>query len=201
MAKARTKKKKSTSKAAKKDIVQVNFEGTESRGGKKRTGRAHYPEGDYAVKIVDAEQTKSPEKETKQIVVQYAIKEPKKLKGKTVYDRHNLLPQSLWTFRNMLEAAGVKVPNKLAKIKLSSLKGKELAITLEDDEYGDKLRSRVTDWFALSEYEEMETEADLDEDEDEEEEEEDEDEEDEDEDEEDEDEEDEDMEELDLDEV
>lgn len=145
------KKKASSKKAVRKDEVEVDFKETESRGGKKRTGgRAHYPEGDYAVKITRAEVGKSPEKGTPQVSVTFQFTDGK-LKGKEITDQFYLTEKSLWRFRNLLEAAGIKVPDKAVKVKMSMLKGKKLAITLEDEEYNEKMTSRVTDTFALTE--------------------------------------------------
>jgi hypothetical protein len=130
--------------------------------GRKGRKQGHYKEGDYLVKIKAATYGKSGQKQTKQIVVQH-IFTGEKYKGKPIYDRHNLLPQSLWTLRNLLEAVGMKIPKGRFNLDLKKLIGKELAITVSDDEYDGKISSRVTDWFPASEFE-----ADVMEDEDEE---------------------------------
>lgn len=145
------KKKAAAKSPARRDEVELDFGETESRGGKKRSGgRKHYPEGDYAVKITRAEVGKSPEKGTPQVSVTFQFTAGK-LKGKDITDQFYLSEKALWRFRNLLEAAGIKVPSKAVKVKMSMLKGKTLAITLEDEEYDEKMQSRVTDTFALSE--------------------------------------------------
>jgi hypothetical protein len=57
----------------------------------------------------------------------------------------------------------MKIPKGRFNLDLKKLIGKELAITVSDDEYDGKISSRITDWFPTSEFE-----ADVMEDEDEE---------------------------------
>lgn len=183
------------------NVVAIDLSDVEGRTGRKQK---HYKEGDYLVKIKKAEYGKSGNKGTKQIVIQHTFTQAP-YKGNVIYDRHNLLPQSLWTLRNLLEAIGMKIPKGRFNLPLAKLAGKELAITVSDDEYDNKVNSKVTDWFPASEFEadvmedddeeEIEDEEGEDFDEDEGEDEEDEEEEDEDEDEEDE------VEEVDLDDI
>ena len=202
-----TTSKKSTSKApAKKSEVVVDFSDTESRGGKKNTGRRkHYPEGDYHARCASAEITRSRgEKKTPEILVSYKIMAGKH-KGGTIIDDLYLTDSALWRVRQTCEAMGIKVPSSRVKLDVRKMVGKEVALTLEDDEYDDKIRSRVTDTYLLSELEEDEDESDDEEEEEEEDEDEDEDEEEDDGDDEEEDEEaedeDEDLEEMDLDDL
>lgn len=164
--KSATKKKGGSTKA-----VEVNFRDVEGRGGKKSAGQSRYKPGDYAVKVKTAKFDKSGSKGTKQLVFQYVFTDGK-YKGKSMYHRCNLLPQSLWVLRNAIEAMGLKVPSKKVKIDPKKYVGKTLAITIEDDEYKDKktkktkVSSKVTDTFLLSELEEAEEVGELEEDED-----------------------------------
>lgn len=152
--------------------VEVNFRDVEGRGGKKSAGQSRYKPGDYAVKVKKAYFDKSGNKNTKQMVFQYVFIDGK-YKGKSMYHRCNLLPQSLWVLRNAIEAMGMKVPSKKVKLDPKKYFGKKLAITIEDDEYKDKktkktkVSSKVTDTFLLSELEDAEDAPELDEDEDE----------------------------------
>jgi hypothetical protein len=190
-------RKKSTASAKptarSKTAVVVDFGDTESRGGAKSTGRRkHYPEGDYHVKVKDAQLTRSRgEKKTPEVLVTYVIQNGKH-KGGTLIDDLYLTDSALWRLRQTLEAMGIKVPSSKVKVDVTKMKGKEVAVTVEDDEYDDKIRSRVTDTYLLSELDEGEDDDEVEEeeeDEDEVEDEDDEDDEEEDEDEEDEDEE------------
>lgn len=170
--------------------MQVDFSETESRGGKKGSGgRKHYPEGDYKVKVKSAKWGRSGEKETPRLEVMYVFTEGK-LKGKELRDDLYLTSGALWRLRQALEAMGVPVPNKKVKVDPNKLVGRACAITLADEEYDDKLYSKVADTYTLDDWDDSASDIDDDEDEDEDEEDEDEDDdEDEDEDEEDEDEE------------
>lgn len=156
--------------------VNVDFSDVESRGGEKSSGRRiHVPAGDYAAKIKQAQIVKSSEKKTPGIRVDFIITQGKQ-RGKVIWDNFWLTESSLWRVRQLLEAAGIKVPNRKTAIDVVKLKGKELAITLDDDEYDDRVYSRVVDTFRVDILEEGEDEGDDDEGDDEEEEDEDEDE-------------------------
>lgn len=136
--------------------VVVDFSDTETRGGKKGSGgRKHYPPGDYAVKCIRAATGKSADKETPRIEVTYRFTQGK-LKGKEIRDDLYLTPKSLWRVRQTMEAMGIKVPSKKVKVDPSKFVGKTLAISIDDDEYDDKIYSRVTDSFLLSEFEDGE---------------------------------------------
>jgi hypothetical protein len=204
--KATRTKTKAPSKGSK-DVVIADFSDTESREGKRRK-QYHFEEGDYYVECVKALRVKSPKKKTPGVEFTYKFLDGK-YKGKSISDSCWLTEDSMWRFRNTLEAMGIKVPTKKAKVDLRKCKGKTLGISIEDDPWEDsegneRESSTVVDTFLESELEDIEADADADlddidedEDEDEEEDEEDEDEEDE----EDEDEEDDELEDLDIDEL
>lgn len=133
--------------------VKVDFSDVESRGGKKGSGgRKHYPPADYHVKCVGAKLGKSGDKETPRVEVTYKIVEGK-YKGGQLRDDLYLTPKSLWRLRQTLEAMGMKIPNKAVGLDVDNLKGKELAVTLDDDEYNDTVYSKVVDAFTLAEFE------------------------------------------------
>lgn len=151
---------------------KADFTEVESRGGKKGSGgRRHYPAGDYAVKCTKAELVKSSEKNTPGIALTFKVLQGEH-KGGELTDRLWLTPKSLWRVRQTLEAMGMKVPSKAVQIDTNSFVGKSLAVTLDDEEYDDKVYSRVVDTFLLSDLEAVESDGqagDLDSDEDEEE--------------------------------
>jgi hypothetical protein len=163
------------------DTLTVDFSGVEERKGGK-----HFKPGDYAVKVVKATNQVTKEKKTPQISFELQFIDGP-YKGSKCFHNCNLLPQSLWVLRNMLEAIGIEIPKKRVKLDLPKCTGKKLAVTIEDDEYDGKVRSRVVDTFPLSELvaDEADEDEELDEDDD-------------DEDEDDEDEDDEDLDEVDL---
>lgn len=58
---------------------------------------------------------------------------------------------TVWKIRNLLTAAGVKVPKKRVRVNPDIVVGKEIGVTLEDAEYDGKLQSEVASVFPLSE--------------------------------------------------
>lgn len=127
--------------------LAVDFSDTEARSG----GQSfHFPPDDYPVQVMKAEMGKSANKGTPQVTFTLAVTEGK-YKGKKIRYDCFLLPQSLWTLRNLLEAAGKTVPQKRINLDTDKLKGLKFAVTIEDDEYEGKMRSKVTDTFSLKE--------------------------------------------------
>lgn len=59
--------------------------------------------------------------------------------------------KSLWKLRNILLAVGAKVPKGAANIDVARLKGKEVGISLEDDEYEGRDKSTIDAVFEASE--------------------------------------------------
>lgn len=57
----------------------------------------------------------------------------------------------LWKVRNLLIAAGISVPKKRVKVDPNKVVGKEIAITLEDDEYEGKEKSTIAAVFSPAE--------------------------------------------------
>lgn len=183
MAKAKTKSKKASASVKSKDEAVVDLSGTESRKG----GRVKA--GDYAVKVKKAIADKSPQKKSPRIHFELEITEGKN-KGKTLYHDCYLGADSLWKLRNTLEAMGEPIPSKKTKLNLKKYKGKELAVTVDLEEYDGKMQSKVVDVFPLQDLMDDDEDAELEDDDDDEEGDDEEEEEDEDEDEEEEDEED-----------
>jgi len=177
--------------------VTVDFGEIEGRDGKKGSGRsAHVDPGDYLVQCTKAELTRSGgEKKTPEIKATYKIIKGK-FKGKTIIDDLYLTEGALWRLRVTLEGMGINVPSSKVKVDPKKMVGKQLGVSIDDDEYDGKIRSRVIDSFLPSELDDEAEDLD-EEDEDEDYDEEDEDEED-DEDEDEEEEEDEDLDEIDL---
>lgn len=179
-----------------KGVIPIDFRKDESEGGRRR-----FPEADYHVKYVGFKTGNSKEADTPYVRVSLEIVDGK-YKGEKVGDYLYLTDKSLWRLRSFLEAMGVAVPKKKVNVNFKKYIGKELGITLGDDEYQGRIRSRVTDFLDLDtlrgadeDDEDFDDEDVDDEDEDEEDEDEDEDEDDEDDEDEDED----DMEEMDVD--
>lgn len=134
--------------------IKIDFSGvdTEIRSG----GRAaHVPEGDYLAKPVNAELRKSEKSGSKYISWRFQVVEPKKLKGKTLYDRTSLKPDALWNLRNLIHAAlGKNIAGKVVNFDPEQIYGKVMMITVEDDEYEGKIRSQIVDYQPKDKYEE-----------------------------------------------
>lgn len=157
---AKKTKEKTSKKSGKGKAVEVNFSDTESRGGSKGMRSAQVPPNDYAVKVIKAELTTSSEKETPGIRVVFKITQGK-YKGKELVDNLWLTKKSLWRVRQALEAMGITVPSSKFKVEPSKLVGTTCAITVDDEEYDGKVRSRVVDTFRLADFEEDEDDGEL----------------------------------------
>lgn len=196
--KAKKSKKSDDLKAGKKKGRTVSVDGTKMEGG---GGRIRLKEGDYPVKVVKSELGESQAGNTMITLTYEFTKEAgSKAQGKTIKDRFALTENALWRLRNFLEAIGKEPPKKVFKLNIDGLVGEELAVTLEDEEYENKMYSKVSDYISMDDFNSDEEDEDEDEDEDDEDEsDEDDDDEDEDDEDEDDDDEDEDLDEVDLD--
>jgi hypothetical protein len=182
--------------SSKSTIERIDFRGVPKEIRKRG---ARIPEGDYLVKIVDVERKKGdksglPYYNWKFQVVEDAQGKTKHA-GVPLYYVTSLKPEALFNLRNLIHAAteGKRNPaGRVSNFDRKSLIGKQIGVTVEDDEFDGKIRSRAVDVMPKSqleaeeEEEEEDEEEEYDEEEDEEDEEEEEDDEEEDEEEEDE---------------
>jgi hypothetical protein len=132
-------KRKKGAKRGSEDVVVIDFsQMEESEGGGKR-----YKEGDYVGKILSAKRDVSSEKGSPciKIVLQFL---DGRYKGKKITERLWLSNKALPRIADLLEILGVKVPKREVGIPLKKLVGKEIGFSLEDEEYDDKMRSRVS---------------------------------------------------------
>lgn len=120
---------------------KVNFKGVKDRSPFRRK---HLPEGDYRAKIIDVADHESNSGNSGWV---WTIQVPK---GNATYPYYTMLEDNqLWKIRNLLTAAGLKVPKKLVAVDPNKAIGKEIAVTLEDDEYEGRLRSSIEDVFPV----------------------------------------------------
>lgn len=63
---------------------------------------------------------------------------------------------SAWKVRNLFIAAGMQVPKKRVMVDPNKIVGKEIGVSLEDDEYEGKMKSVIQATFPVSELEEDE---------------------------------------------
>lgn len=97
----------------------------------------HQTPGVYNAEIAGVEMTKTKSDSTDMLV--FAI-----VAGHGRYPYYcKLVPNQLWKLRELIEAAGTKVPNKVVQIDPSKYVGAKVNVELEDDTFNGKLRSRV----------------------------------------------------------
>jgi len=109
----------------------------------------HKEEGEYLGTITSFEDTKS-----KSGNAMWVFGVALKTDRRAVYPVYCLLgPEHVWKLRNVMLAAGFKVPKKRITVDGNRLVGKELGVFLEDDEYDGKKKSVIASFFPASEYE------------------------------------------------
>lgn len=123
--------------------IVIDFTNTKDSSGINPT---HQPAGDYRGKIMKCDVGPS-QAGNPQVV--YLIQDADR--PSAVY-RYNcpLSEKSLWKIRNILVAAGVSVPKKKVKIDPERIVGKEVGMSLDDDEYEGKMRSQIVGVFPAS---------------------------------------------------
>lgn len=97
----------------------------------------HQAPGVYNAEIAGVEMTKTKSDNTDMLV--FAI-----VSGPGRYPYYcKIVPNQLWKLRELIEASGTKVPNKVVQIDPAKYVGAKINVELEDDTYNGKLRSRV----------------------------------------------------------
>jgi hypothetical protein len=146
--------------------VNVDFTGVESFN--------RPSEGQHVVKIVSADMKQS-QGGNDMIVVTYEVTKGSD-KGARCIENYPLAENALWKLKGLLQAIGMKCDGKV-RLDLDKLIGKVCIITVSDEEYEGKIRSRVQECKKLAavadeDDEDQDEEDDSDDDEDDEEEEE-----------------------------
>lgn len=101
----------------------------------------HLPEGDYKAKIIKCETVKSKSDNTDMLLYTIEVQHG-------VYPFYcKLVPTQLWKLRQLLEAAGTKVPARAVSLDPQRIVGKIIGVSMEDDDYNGKLKSVVADTF------------------------------------------------------
>lgn len=107
----------------------------------------HVPAGDYRAKIVSVEETESSKGNEMWI---FGIQLTSMVSA--VYPERIVLNEnSLWKLRNLLAACGMNVPKKKVAVDPNKVVGKEIGISLEDDEYEGKMKSVISGVFSAEE--------------------------------------------------
>ena len=118
------------------------------------------PEGEYIVTVDEVSVEESQQGNQYLKWVFKVIDGPQK--NSKIYHNTSLLPQSLFSLKNLLIALGVPVPDKAFQLNLDECEGCNCGVTVTHETYDGKKRSRVTDVFPLdaSDVEDTEEEAD-----------------------------------------
>lgn len=125
----------------------VDFKGVESGGG----GGARVPENDYRVKVAEVKVGESKSSGNTMLIWQFEITKGKHKGKKLKRDYTTLTKESLWKLKALLEAMGLSIPNKKLDLAplLKKAAGKELGVSVIDEEYENKMQSKISDYLDL----------------------------------------------------
>lgn len=107
----------------------ADFSGVKDRGA---FNPRRVPEGDYAAIVTKVED--KPTKADGKFQWEFTIKLKKFSQNSYPY-RCQLAENQLWKVRNLMVAGGINVPKKRVKIDPNKVVGKNIGVTMEDDEY------------------------------------------------------------------
>ena len=119
--------------------VRVDFSGVESF--------QRPSEGEHVAKIVSAE-LKQSQGGNDMIVVAFEVTKGQD-KGSRVFENYPLVENALWKLKGMLQAIGMKCDGKV-QLDLDKLIGKVCIISVTDEEYDGKIRSRIQECRKLA---------------------------------------------------
>lgn len=147
--------------------VNVDFTNVKDSSG---INPKQMPEGDYRAKIKKVDLVDKKDKSGQQLLFIIGIEDS----ATAAYPYYcGFEPNVLWKLRNLMIAAGVKAPKRAFSFDAEKLVGKELGITLADDEYNGQVKSVIDACFPANELEdevpagqEPEVDADVDSDDD-----------------------------------
>lgn len=129
--------------------LTVDFSNVEERAGSIRI-----PEGDYLFQVMDYElKSKKDDSTSKYLNWKFKIVEGPGGVGKSLYYITSLKPEALFNLKGMLGDMGFKVPKSTVDIPLEKCIGKQIAGTVADDEYENKIRSKIQNVFSSKDFE------------------------------------------------
>lgn len=109
------------------------------------------PAGDYlarVTKVVDA-----PTKDSKEPQWCFTIVLVEKFTDRKFPYYCKLVENQLWKVRNLFIGAGLAIPKKKVKLDPNRVVGKQIGVTMEDDEYDGKMQSNIAAIFSASDLE------------------------------------------------
>lgn len=104
-------------------------------------------EGEHVAKIASADMKQS-QGGNDMIVVAFEVTKGQD-KGARVFENYPLVDTALWKLKGMLQAIGLKCDGKV-QLDLDKLVGKVCIISVADDEYDGKVRSRIQECKKLA---------------------------------------------------
>lgn len=127
--------------------LEVDFKGVESGGG----GGARVPEDDYRTKVVDVKVGESKSSGNTMLIWTFEISKGKYKGKKLKKDYTTLTKDSLWKLLALLEALGFNVANKKLDVApiIKKAMGKECGVSVVDEEYENKMQSKISDYINL----------------------------------------------------
>lgn len=135
-------------------VINVDFSDVKESSG---INPKQQPEGDYLMRIIKVEMKSTKEKNEPMALLLFQDANMRS----AVYPYYcTFTDNMLWKIRNAFIAAGVPVPKSKGKIDLGKLINKEVAVTLEDDEYDGKMKSVISAVFHKDELEPVDAEED-----------------------------------------
>lgn len=118
----------------------------------------HRPAGDYRVKI--SKVTEQPTKKDANVLQWVFVMTATDMQSASYPYYCGLTAEQMWKIRNLLIAAGIDVPKKKVNVDPNKLVGREIGVTLDDDEYEGKMKSVITAVFPASDLDDEDTPAD-----------------------------------------
>src|SRR5688572_5945261 len=129
---------------AKAKAVVVDFSNVKEGGN---FNKKHYPGGDYRGTVLSVQDAvKKDDKKVKMWLFTIQVKT-----GKYPYYVTPGAENQAWKVRNLFVAAGQNVPKKRVNVDPNKVVGKDIGVTLEDEEYDGKMQSVVAATFPTSE--------------------------------------------------
>ena len=129
-------------------VKAVMFDMTDVKDSGGAFNKKHRVPGDYKGKITKVEDARKKDDPSKKMWL-FTVEI-----GTGAYPYYCTFDEkSLWKIKQLFVAAGVPVPTKKTKLDPNKIVGKYVGVTLDDDEYNDKLRSSIQSVFSASELE------------------------------------------------
>lgn len=123
--------------------VKLNFKDVETRSTP--------PEGDYLVRVAEAENGKSGNGNPQTSFI-FEIEQPKENKGNKLYLHCPHAENSLWKLASVLTALGVEVPADELEIDTDDLVDRKMMAVVHHETYNGKKQARLGDWAPASEF-------------------------------------------------